>query len=53
MILREELGIHITLESFWTDSQAVLGYNNNESRKFKVFVANRVQFIQDHTDVQQ
>ena len=47
-ILKEELDIHITSESFWTGSQVDLGYVNN-----KVFVTNRVQFIRDHTDVQQ
>ena len=45
MMLKEELDIHITSESFWTDSQVVLGYINNESQRFKVFVANRAQFI--------
>ena len=53
MMLKEELDIHITSESFWADSQVVLGYINNESLRFKVFVANHVQFIQDYTDVQQ
>ena len=53
MILKEELDIHITSELFWTDSQVVLGYTNNESWRYKVFVANCVHFIQDHTDVQQ
>ena len=43
MMLKEELDIQITSESFWTDSQ--VGYINNESRRCKVFVANRVQFI--------
>ena len=31
MILKEELDIHITSESFLTDGQLVLGYINNES----------------------
>ena len=53
MMLKEELDIHITSESFWADSQVVLGYLNNESRRFIIFVVNRVQFIGDHTDVQQ
>ena len=44
-MLKEELEIHITSESFWADSQVVLGCINNESLRFKVFVANRVQFI--------
>ena len=30
----------ITRDIFWTDSEAVLGYIRNHSRKFKVFVAN-------------
>ena len=53
MMLKEELDIHITSESFWTDSQVVLGYIYNESQRFKIFVADRVHFIRDHTDVQQ
>ena len=52
-ILKEELDIDIALESFWTDSQVVLGYINSESRRFKIIVANRVQFIRDHTDIKQ
>ena len=37
-------------EAFWTDSQAVLGYIANESRKFKIFVANRVEMIKEGSD---
>ena len=37
-------------EHFWTDSQVVLGYINNESKRFKVFVANRVQLIHDNSN---
>ena len=51
MMLKQELDIHITSESFWTDSQVALGYINNESQRFKIFVTNCVQFIRDHTDV--
>ena len=40
-------------EFFWTDSTVVLGYINNESRRFHVFVANRVQQIRDHTESNQ
>ena len=53
MMLKEELDIDITSESLWTDSQVALGYINNESPRFKIFVAYRLQFIRDHTDVQQ
>ena len=37
----------------WTDSQIVLGYIKNESRRFHVFVANRVQQIRDLTDAKE
>ena len=53
MMLKEELDIHITSESFLADIQVVLGYINNESLKSNFFVANSVEFMQDHTDVQQ
>ena len=36
-------------EHFWTDSQGVLRYINNESKRFKVSVANRVQLIHDNS----
>ena len=32
---------------YWTDSETVLGYISNETRKFHTFVANRVQRIID------
>ena len=53
IMLREELDVRTGQTFFWTDSQVVLGYIKNESRKFKIFVANRVQQIQDVTDVMQ
>ena len=37
-------------EAFWTDSQTVLGYIANESRKFKIFVANRAEMIKEDSD---
>ena len=52
-MLRDELDIHISSKVFWTDSQVVLGYINNDSRRFKIFVANRVQFIRDNTNIEQ
>ena len=53
IMLKEELDIHITSESFWADSQVVSGYINNESRRFKIFVANCAQFTRDYTGFQQ
>ena len=34
---------------FWTDSAVVLGYINNDSRRFQTFVANRIAEIRDTT----
>lgn len=43
--------IHIPLEpsTFWTDSTTVLSYINNDSTRFKTFVANRVNLIREAT----
>ena len=48
-----ELEYHIDREYFWTDSKVVLGYISNESRRFHMFVANRVQEIQKNTAIDQ
>lgn len=53
VMLKTELDIKIDREFFWTDSQVVLAYINNEARRFHVFVANRVQLIRDITDPDQ
>ena len=52
-MLKGELELSVDREYFWTDSQVVLGYINNEARRFHVFVANRVQRIRDTTDPSQ
>ena len=52
-LLRKELQYPDMKEAFWTDSQAVLGYIANESRKFKIFVANRVEMIKEGSDPSQ
>ena len=52
-MVKEELELKIDQEYFWTDSQVVLGYINNDARRFHVFVANRVQRIRDATDTTQ
>ncbi len=53
VMLRNELEMPIHAEFFWTDSQVVLAYINNEARRFHVFVANRVQMIREHTSPSQ
>ncbi len=35
---------------FWTDSKVVLGYIANETKRFHLFVANRVGYIHANTD---
>ena len=48
--LKKELPHPDAKEVFWTDSKIVLGYVNNEAKRFHVFVANRVQPIREVTD---
>ena len=52
-MLWEELELKIDEEYYWTDSRVVLGYINNEARRFHVFAANRVQRIRETTDARQ
>ena len=51
--IQEELQHSIDKEYLWTDSQVVHGYLQNESKGFKVFLANRIQIIIEHSDVGQ
>ena len=43
--LREELDIHYKDEHFWCDSEVVLGYIKNFTKRFKLFVTNIVNYI--------
>ena len=52
-LIWEEFQYSIDKEYFWTNSQMVLGYLWNESKRFKVFVASRIQIIKEHSDVGQ
>ena len=40
--IHRELEYRIDEDFYWTDSKVVLGYLNNESKRFHVYVANRV-----------
>ena len=51
--LNKELGISCDSEHFWTDSQIVLGYLNNDIKRFHIFVANRVHKIKMKTKASQ
>ena len=48
-MLKDELELQLVEEFFWTDSKVVIGYINNEARRFHTFVANRVQLIRDRS----
>ena len=48
-----ELDIEWKNETFWTDSKVVLGYINNNTKTFKIFVANRIQQIHEGSNVSQ
>lgn len=48
-IIRAEISLDIS-EIFWTDSQVVLGYLKNTSKRFRVYVANRIQQVRDHSN---
>ena len=52
-IIKKELAIDHVSEYFWTDSQVVIGYIRNTQRRFKTFIANRVQQIREYSDVTQ
>ena len=49
-VLSAELNHEHLSHHYWTDSKVVLGYINNESKRFHVYVANRVQQIRDTTN---
>ena len=49
-LVKDELDLFPLTEEYWTDSQIVLGYIKNETARYKVFVANKVQVIRDYTD---
>ena len=51
--LRRELPLQNVEETFWADSKVILGYIANESKRFHVYVANRVQEIQEKSSPKQ
>ncbi|XP_072768487.1 uncharacterized protein [Nerophis lumbriciformis] len=52
-MLRKDLQLKLEKSFFWTDSTTVLKYISNETKRFKTFVANRVSFVRDATDISQ
>ena len=49
-IIKEHLKIETENMYFYTDSQVVLGYINNKSRRFYVYVCNRISRIRASSD---
>ncbi len=52
-LITKELDLELTAVKFYTDSEIVLGYIQNTSRKFYVYVANRVAQIRSSTKPEQ
>ena len=48
-MVKRELDLEGLKEEYWTDSKIVLGYICNETKRFKTFVANRVEKIRSQT----
>ena len=49
--LNKELKLEGVKNLYWSDSQVALGYIVNGTRRFHIFVANRVDQIRDYTNV--
>ena len=47
--VRSALSIQLLDTTFWTDSMIALAYIHNESKRFNIFVSNRVQKIKQHS----
>ena len=50
---KKELQLECKHETFWTDSKKVLGYIQNNTKRFKIFVANRIYQIHKSCRVEQ
>ena len=51
--IHQELEYRIDEDLYWTDSKVVLGYLSNKSKRFHMYMSNRVQERQDSTDKKQ
>lgn len=52
-MIRKELDVKIDEEIYYSDSKVVLGYIQNESSRFYMYVANRVQMIRNTAEPSQ
>ena len=48
-VIKRELDEPLMESTFWTESQITLAYIQNDSKRFKVFVANRVATLRRHS----
>ena len=51
-LLKKEFNLGEVTHYFWTDSKVVLGYIRNDARRFKTFVANRINQIKENTNAE-
>ncbi|XP_076065276.1 uncharacterized protein LOC143039287 [Oratosquilla oratoria] len=51
-VVRRELDIPLLKSNFWSDSTIVLAYIQNETRRFRTFVANHVTLIRQVSEAQ-
>lgn len=51
--VKKELQATLHESVFWTDSTVVLGYINNDDKRYHTFVANRLAFIRERTSPRQ
>ena len=52
-LIRNVLEIGDFEETHWTGSRVVLGYIENEVKRFKIFVVKRIQIIKENSNVNQ
>ena len=51
--IKKELQLECAHETFWTDSKMVLGYIQSNTKRFQMFLANRVHKIHESYRVEQ
>ena len=49
-MVKEDLDIHGLSETYWVDSKIVLGYIQNEPKRFRTYVANQTNKIRSQTE---
>ena len=52
-VIKQELDVALDTSVFWTDGTSVLRYVNNEKKRFRTFVANRIFVIRDASEPNQ